>query len=85
MRAWPKRVVRKMPDVEIPAGAAGEAERSDVIVALEERQHRQIGDTSRRLCQLYAREVAHAEHRAGRRSTLCGLVELLEQEHRRRR
>ena len=44
MRAWPKRVVRKMPDVEIPAGPLGEATRSDVIVTLEERQHHQTGD-----------------------------------------
>jgi hypothetical protein len=44
MRAWPKRVVRKMPDVEIPAAPLVEATRSDVIVKLEERQHRQTGD-----------------------------------------
>ncbi len=44
MRAWPKRVVRKMPDVEIPPAPLVDAQRSDVIVALEERQHRQSGD-----------------------------------------
>jgi uncharacterized protein (TIRG00374 family) len=46
MRAWPKRVVRKMPDVVIPDAPRGEAARSDVIVSIEERQHRQTGDTA---------------------------------------
>jgi hypothetical protein len=46
MRAWPKRVVRKMPDVVIPDGPRSEAARSDVIVSIEERQHRQTGDTA---------------------------------------
>jgi uncharacterized protein (TIRG00374 family) len=45
MRAWPKRVVRRMPDIEVPAGPADAAARSDVIVALEERQDQATGDT----------------------------------------
>jgi putative heme transporter len=46
MRAWPKRVVRKMPDVVIPEVSGGEAARSDVIVSLEERQERPTGETA---------------------------------------
>jgi putative heme transporter len=45
MRAWPKRVVRRMPDIDVPAGPADEAARSDVIVAIEERQDHTTGDT----------------------------------------
>jgi uncharacterized protein (TIRG00374 family) len=39
MRAWPKRVVRKMPDIEVPDRRKVDADKSDVIVTLEERQH----------------------------------------------
>jgi hypothetical protein len=35
-----------MPDVVIPDAPRGEAARSDVIVSIEERQHRQTGDTA---------------------------------------
>jgi putative heme transporter len=44
MRAWPKRVVRKMPDVEVPDRRMVDADRADTIVALEERLHHETGD-----------------------------------------
>jgi putative heme transporter len=44
MRAWPKRVVRKMPDVEVPDRRMVDADRADTIVALEDRLHHETGD-----------------------------------------
>lgn len=43
MRAWPKRVVRKMPDIEVP-----DRRKADAILALEERLHEQTGDIDTR-------------------------------------
>ena len=44
MRAWPKRIVPKMPDVEVPAGQSEDAKRVDAIVSLEDIEHRLTGD-----------------------------------------
>jgi hypothetical protein len=44
MRAWPKRLVPKMPDVEVPAQQREEAARADAIVSLETIEHRLTGD-----------------------------------------
>lgn len=45
MRAWPKRVVRKMPDVVIPEPRQFDSVRSDAIVSLEERQQHLTDDS----------------------------------------
>ena len=39
------QIINEMPDVEIPTAPLVDAQRSDVIVSLEEHQHRQTGDT----------------------------------------
>ena len=44
MRAWPKRIVPKMPDVEVPSAQRDDAARADAIVSLEEIEHRLTGD-----------------------------------------
>jgi putative heme transporter len=44
MRAWPKRIVPKMPDVDVPADQRAEAARVDAIVSLEDLEHRLTGD-----------------------------------------
>ena len=44
MRAWPKRIVPKMPDVEVPRDQHEDAVRVDAIVSLEDIEHRITGD-----------------------------------------
>jgi uncharacterized protein (TIRG00374 family) len=44
MRAWPKRAVRRMPDIEIPDRRMVDSQRADTIVALEGRIHHDAGD-----------------------------------------
>jgi uncharacterized protein (TIRG00374 family) len=44
MRAWPKRIVPKMPDVVVPSRQRDDAERADAIVSLEDIEHRLTGD-----------------------------------------
>ena len=39
MRAWPKRVVRPMPDVPVPEADVADAERADAIATLDEHEH----------------------------------------------
>lgn len=44
MRAWPKRFVRPMPDIDIPAPQRFDAERSDAIVTMEDLEDDVTGD-----------------------------------------
>lgn len=44
MRAWPKRVVGKMPDADVPAEQHDDAARADAIVSMEDIADRTTGD-----------------------------------------
>ena len=44
MRAWPKRIVPKMPDVEVPSEQHEDAARVEAIVSFEDIEHRLTGD-----------------------------------------